>query len=131
MKSAPLSLTVFGVYMMLVPGIGLMTMPETLLNLFWLSHGSYFWAVRVVGLLAFIIGSYQFCIAKFQLESLYKITVAQRYLAALVFVGLWVAGESEIAILLFAAIDIIGATWTLFASSCSSDSGTDSLSANN
>lgn len=130
MKSAPRSLTVFGLYMMLGPGIGLMVMPEPLLNLFGLSHGGHFWAVRVVGLLAFIIGSYQFFIAKHQLKSLYRITVAQRYFAALVFIGLWAAGEAEVAIILFAAIDVLGATWTLYASFYSGDLSTENLSAN-
>lgn len=115
MNSAPTSLKVFGLYMMLVPGLGLMTMPATLLDLFGLSHGGQLWMARVIGLLAFIIGTYQYSIAKQGLAKLYKGTVAQRYFAALLFAGLWLKGEAGAAILLFALIDTLGASWTLLA----------------
>lgn len=115
MNSAPISLTAFGLYMMLIPGVGLMIAPERLLDLFGLSHGGHFWMARVIGLLAFIIGVFQFSIARYALERLYPVTVAQRYFAALVFIALWVKGEAQVAILLFAAVDMAGATWTLLA----------------
>ncbi|HBO3861918.1 hypothetical protein [Pseudomonas aeruginosa] len=115
MNSAPTSLKVFGLYMMLVPGLGLMTMPATLLDLFGLSHGGQLWMARVIGLLAFIIGTYQYSIAKQGLATLYRVTVAQRYFAALLFAGLWVNGEAGPLILLFALIDTLGASWTLLA----------------
>ncbi|PNE02127.1 hypothetical protein A15D_02339 [Alcanivorax sp. MD8A] len=92
-----------------------MTVPGVLLDLFQLEHGEYFWMARVIGLLAFIIGVFQFCIARFALAELYLITVAQRYFAALVFIALWIKGEAEIAIVLFATLDMAGATWTLMA----------------
>lgn len=113
MKSVTTSLWVFGAYMMLVPGIGLMSMPGVLLDVFGLGHDEFLWTARVVGLLAFIIGSYQIAVAKFRLARLYKITVIQRYFAATFFAGLWATGEAEIAILLFALIDAGGASWTL------------------
>ncbi|WP_312923294.1 hypothetical protein [Empedobacter brevis] len=112
-KSATNSLKVFGIYMMLIPGIGLMTIPNFVLDLNGLSHDKHLWTARVVGLLAFIIGTYQFSIAKYELQRLYKITVAQRYFASLFFVILYLTGEAEVAILLFALIDFIGATWTM------------------
>ena len=107
------SLKVFGIYMMLIPGIGLMVIPKFLLDFNGLSHDEHLWTARVVGLLAFIIGTYQFSIAKYKLHQLYKTTVAQRYFAALFFITLWITGEAEITILLFALIDIAGATWTM------------------
>ena len=113
--AARTSLTVFGLYMMAIPGLGLMIVPGFLLDLFGLGHGEYFWMARVIGLLAFIIGVFQFCIARFALAELYLITVAQRYFAALVFMALWLKGEAEIAIVLFAVLDMAGATWTLMA----------------
>ncbi|MED5239696.1 MAG: hypothetical protein VX379_08985 [Pseudomonadota bacterium] len=115
MNGARSSLTVFGVYMMVIPGVGLMTVPELLLDLFGLGHGGYVWMARVIGLLAFIIGVFQFSIAKYALARLYRITVAQRYFAALLFIALWLKGEAEAAILLFAAVDLAGASWTLLA----------------
>lgn len=115
MNSAPTSLKVFGLYMMLIPGLGLMSIPATLLDLFGLSHEGQFWMARVIGLLAFIIGTYQYSIAKLGLARLYKITVAQRYFAALLFAGLWLKAEAGAAILLFALIDTLGASWTWLA----------------
>lgn len=115
MKSATTSLTVFGIYMILIPGIGLMTVPDFMLGLFKLSYGEELWTARMIGLLAFIIGVFDISIAKYELDKLYNLTVMLRYFAALFMIGLWVKGEVEIMILLFAAIDIAGATWTLLA----------------
>lgn len=116
MNSASTSLKTFGLYMMLVPGMGLMTFPGPLLDLFGLVHDEHLWTARVVGLLAFIIGTYQFSIARRQIAALYRTTVWQRYFAAAFFAGLWVSGEAGIAILLFALIDAAGASWTLITS---------------
>ncbi|WP_129375437.1 hypothetical protein [Pseudomonas aeruginosa] len=114
MNSVRTSLKVFGLYMMLIPGLGLMIVPAILLDLFGLSHDGHLWMARVIGLLAFIIGTYQYSIARQGLAKLYRVTVAQRYFAALLFAGLWVRGEAGAAILLFALIDTLGASWTLF-----------------
>ena len=115
MNSAQNSLMAFGLYMMLIPGFGLMSVPGPLLDLFGLSHGNILWLPRVVGLLAFIIGVFQVSVAKLAISELYRVTVAQRYLAAVFFSGLWICGEAEVAILAFALIDCFGATWTLLA----------------
>ncbi|WP_129416542.1 hypothetical protein [Pseudomonas aeruginosa] len=114
MNSVRTSLKVFGLYMMLIPGLGLMIVPAILLDLLGLSHDGHLWMARVIGLLAFIIGTYQYSIARQGLAKLYRVTVAQRYFAALLFAGLWVRGEAGAAILLFALIDTLGASWTLF-----------------
>ena len=113
MKSVTTSLKVFGIYMILIPGIGLMTVPEFMLDLFKLSHGEELWLPRMIGLLAFIIGIIDYSIANYQLDKMYKLTVLLRYLAAVFMIGLWITGEVEIMILLFAGIDAIGATWTI------------------
>lgn len=113
MKSIITSLRVFSIYMMLVPGIGLMTIPAFMLDFNGLSHDTHLWTARVVGLLAFNIGVFQYYIAKYRIRQLYKLTAMLRYFAASVFVLLWVTGEAEIAILLFALVDFVGATWTL------------------
>ena len=113
MKSVTTSLKVFGIYMILIPGIGLMTVPEFMLDLFKLSHGEELWLPRMIGLLAFIIGIIDYSIANYQLDKMYKLTVLLRYLAAVFMIGLWITGEVEIMILLFAGIDAIGGTWTI------------------
>ncbi len=68
---------------------------------------------RIIGLLAFIIGVFDVFFAKYELAQLYKMTVALRYFAALFMTGLWMTGEVEVMILLFATVDAAGATWTM------------------
>jgi len=113
MKSVTISLKVFGIYMVLIPGIGLMIVPDFILDLFKLSYGEELWMPRMIGLLAFIIGVFDFFIAKYELSQLYKSTVLLRCFAALFMVGLWMKGEVEVMILLFAGIDAAGAFWTM------------------
>ena len=113
MKSVTTSLKVFGIYMILIPGIGLMTVPDFMLDLFKLRYGEELWMPRMIGLLAFIIGVFDFYIAKHELSKLYKLTILLRYFAAVFMIGLWLKDEVEVLILLFAGIDAAGASWTL------------------
>ena len=115
MKSVPLSLQVFGIYMILIPGIGLMIAPELLLDLFRFTYGEHLWMSRMIGLLAFIIGVFDYTIAKQRLTSLYQLTVWLRCFATLFMIGLWATEQVESMILLFAAIDFLGASWTFYA----------------
>ena len=113
MKSITTSLKVFGIYMILIPGIGLMIAPDFMLDLFKLSHGEELWIPRMMGLLAFIIGVFDFYIGKHALHKLYQLTIIVRYVATVFMISLWLKGEVEVAILLFAGIDAAGATWTM------------------
>jgi len=113
MKSITTSLKVFGIYMIFIPGIGLMMAPDFMLNLFKLSHGEELWIPRMMGLLAFIIGFFDFYIGKHALHKLYHLTIILRYVATVFMLSLWLKGEVEVAILLFAGIDAAGATWTM------------------
>ncbi len=88
MKSVTNSLKVFGIYMMLIPGIGLMSTPAFILDFNGLSHDEHLWTARVVGLLAFNIGVFQYYIAKYKIAQLYKLTSLLRYFAASFFMGL-------------------------------------------
>lgn len=67
---------------------------------------------RMIGLLAFLIGVLDYHPAKYEVPSMYKLTVILRYLATAFMIGLWITNEAEIMILMFAAIDALGATWT-------------------
>jgi len=111
-RSTPWSILLFGIYLMVIPGIGLMLVPEFLLDLFQLQHGETYWTARMMGMLAFVIGGYYYYIAQLRVEVLYPITVRLRALAGLFMVGLWLVGEVGLAILLFAAVDTTGALWT-------------------
>ncbi len=111
-RSTPWSILLFGIYLMIIPGTGLMVLPAFLLELFQLRHGADYWTARMMGMLAFVIGGYYYYIAQLRIEALYPITVRLRALAALYMVGLWIMGEVEMTILLFAAVDTSGALWT-------------------
>ena len=115
MKSVKISLQVFGIYLMLVPGLGLMIAPGFILDLFGISHGDQFWMARMIGMLAFIIGFVDHFIGSEEVAGFYKWTVVLRYFAAAFMTALWIFGEVEIAILLFASADALAATWTAYA----------------
>ena len=113
MRSVQNSLYAFGLYLMAIPGFGLMCCPTDLLDFFQLESGDQLWLARMVGLLAFCIGGYYWFIAKYKSIPLYSITVYMRYGAAGFMTGLWIIGEAGVMILGFALIDVLGATWTL------------------
>lgn len=113
MKPVQTSLRIFGIYMIIVPGLGLMTFPYQFFDLFGLSFGDNVWMARTIGLTSFIIGIYYTGMAYFALEQLYKFTILIRYFAFLFLVGLWMAGEADIVVPLFGSVDALGATWTL------------------
>jgi hypothetical protein len=114
MNKAQISLFVFGLYMIFVVGFGFMFVPMFVLNLFGLSAGDDAW-IRFVGMLASIIGVYYVLATRAGLDRFYPWTVPGRYYAAAFMIGLFLLGKLGFAILLFAAIDIIAATWTWLA----------------
>jgi hypothetical protein len=114
MNKAQLSLFVFGLYMVFVVGLGFMLIPILILNLFGLSAGDDVW-IRFVGMLASIIGIYYILVVRAELDRFIPWTVAGRYYAAAFMVLLVVLRKVNPGLLLFAAIDAGGATWTWFA----------------
>ena len=114
MTKSQVSLFVFGLYMVFVVGLGFMTVPMFILNLFGLTAGDDVW-IRMVGMLASIIGAYYVLAVRAGLDRFIPWTVALRYYAAAFMALIVVLGKIGPALLLFAAIDIAGATWTWFA----------------
>lgn len=117
MKSAQLSLKVFGTYLVLIPGLGLVLFP---IDLF-LMIGAVVpapedvWAIRMIGYLAFALGVYYILMAKYNLTRIYPITIVLRLGAAIFMTILWLSGEADMSIIGFAAMDFISAIWTLIA----------------
>ena len=114
MNKARFSLFVFGLYMIFAVGLGFMLMPFFILHLFGLSAGDDAW-IRIVGMLASIIGFYYVQVARVGLDHFIPWTVAGRYYAAGCMVVIVVLGKMEPGMLLFAAIDAAATTWTWFA----------------
>ena len=109
------SIRVWAIYLIFVPGFGLMAFPEFFLDLFDLRHGGELWMARMVGLLAFILGVLDYGIAVHRLEQLAPLMSGLRYFAAVFMVGLWMTDQVGVMILLFAAADFLAATWTMVA----------------
>lgn len=105
------SLFIFGLYMILVVGLGFMFIPMVILNFFGLSAGDDVW-IRTVGMLASIIGGYYILVAHTKLDAFIPWTVPMRYYAATFMFLLVVLGKVSPALLLFAAVDAGSATWT-------------------
>jgi len=114
MNRARLSLFVFGLYMVFAPGLGFILVPIQTLQIFGLTAGDDVW-IRVVGMLASIIGFYYIQVARTRLDAFISWTVAGRYYAGAMMVLLVALKMIGPGLLLFAAIDIAAATWTWFA----------------
>jgi hypothetical protein len=114
LMNSKLSLQVFGLYLVVVAGLGLMLIPHVMLGLFGLSAGDDAW-IRMVGLLASIIGAYYLVAASAGLRQVIGWSVPLRLYASAFMGFLVVAGMLPVGILLFAAIDFLGAVWTWMA----------------
>jgi hypothetical protein len=113
MSNARFSLLIFGIYMVFVVGICFMFIPLQILQFFGLTAGDDVW-IRFVGMLASIIRFYYIQAARSALVDFLPWTVIGCYYAAAFMVLLVVLGMVAPSLLIFAAIDIAGATWTLF-----------------
>lgn len=112
MDKAERSLFVFGLYLIVIVGLGFIFVPSFVLDLFTLKYGDDTWT-RFVGLLASIIGVYYLVAARAKLHPMYLWTVRMRYYAAAFMIALLIFGKVGLPIVVFAAIDAAGATWTL------------------
>ena len=105
---------VFGLYMVLVVGLGFMLVPALLLSLFGLSAGDGVW-VRFVGMLASALGAYYILAVRAEMERFFLWSVPVRVYAASFMVLMVVLGKMGPGLLLIAAVDYSGAAWTWFA----------------
>ena len=105
---------VFGFYMICVVGLGFIFIPMQILHLFGLSAGDEVW-IRVAGMLASIIGFYYLQAVRARLDQFITWTVPGRYYAAAFMTLLVVFKFVGPGLLLIAAVDAAGATWTWLA----------------
>jgi hypothetical protein len=82
-----------------------------MLGLFGLSAGDDAW-VRMVGMLASIIGAYYLVAATTGAQEIIRWSIPLRVYAASFMVFLFISGTLPVGILLFAATDLAGAMWT-------------------
>ena len=111
MSKARFSLFIFGLYMVFIAGGGFMFIPHVVLGIFGLSAGDDIW-IRFVGMLASIVGIYYLLAVHANLERFFVWTIPIRYYAVAFMVLMVGLGKVGAPILVFAAIDALGATWT-------------------
>jgi hypothetical protein len=110
---AATTIRIFGIYLMLL-GAAVIAAPNLVLALFGLPPTSEVW-LRVVGLLAAILGYYYFQAARHDLVPFYRASVPARVFAFLSFVAFVLFGLVKPSLILFGAFDLLGAAWTFFA----------------
>lgn len=107
---AALSIQVFGVYAMLA-GLVLLVSPNTLLGLSGMPMTNEFW-VRVVGTLALVVGYYYWACGRAGALAFFRATVPGRLLFCAACVGLVLMAGAPVQLLIFGAVDVLGALWT-------------------
>lgn len=110
MSKAALSLFVFSIYLFVV-GLVLATIPNVLLSLFRVPETNEVW-IRIVGLLAGVLGFYYLTAARNELTSFFRATVIGRMAALVIFSSFVVLGIAPPALVLFGIVDGAAAVWT-------------------
>ena len=113
MSRSATSLRVYGLYLM-PSGALLAAAPNVVLGLVHLPGAHEVW-IRVMGVLLFNVGIFYLVSADVNHRALYKATVFCRFLAAAAFVAFVGLRLAPPAFLGFAAVELVGAIWTLMA----------------
>ena len=113
MSRAARSLFAFSIYV-LVASLSFLAAPATMVDLLRLPPASDGW-VRVVGLLALVIGAYDLVGSRAGLLPYIRASVWVRFGFAAGVVLVVASGQMPASLLVFGAIDAAGATWTALA----------------
>jgi len=113
MSNSEKSLLVFGVYL-LVLGTTLILAPNQLLVVFDIPSTTEVW-IRVVGMLAILLGIYYIAAAKGRWSGFIALTVPLRMSVVVFFGGFILFFGAPKMLLLIAAVDFIAALWTWLA----------------
>jgi hypothetical protein len=110
MNSAAKSVYFFGLYLYAI-GAFLLFFPEVLLRLFLFEQPKELW-IRIVGLLAGVIGYYYHQAAMNNISAFYRLTITGRVVACIVFLALSALRLAEPQLVIFGIVDLAGAFWT-------------------
>jgi hypothetical protein len=110
MTAAARSILVFGAYLLAL-GLVLLLSPDMLLRPFGFAPTGEVW-IRVVGMLAGILGVYYLQAARAGLAAFFRWTVPVRLSVPLFFAAFVALGMAPPALLAFGAVDAAGALWT-------------------
>jgi hypothetical protein len=114
MSPADLSLFVFGIYVIVVDGIGLMAIPNAILKRFGLSETKEVW-IRILGFILVLLGAYYVVGGVYHLTPFAWATVFARCAVLMFFIVMTLLKQTKPAIILFGIVDTAGALWTLIA----------------
>jgi len=109
-SKATLSIRVFAIYL-LVLGPALILAPALVLGPFGIPVPTDVW-VRVVGVLATVLGIYYLQASRFGLVPFYRATVLSRVIVFVSFAAFALVGLAPATLVLFGAVDLAGAVWT-------------------
>ena len=113
MSKGAVSVFAFSIYLDIL-GLVLVVTPDTLLSVFDFPETDGLW-IRVVGMLAILLGFYYSHAARAELTPFFLWTVIARTAVLLFFVAFVIAGFAPPALILFGVIDVVAAMWTLLA----------------
>jgi hypothetical protein len=110
MSSSAFSAKVFAVYLFLA-GLTLVTVPNLLLSLLQIPSTPDVW-IRVVGLVAFMIGVYAWVAASHEFKPFLVASVYTRFIVFVAFTTFALTGLGSPMIILFGLADLAGGIWT-------------------
>jgi hypothetical protein len=110
MSSSAFSAKVFAVYLFLA-GLTLVTVPNLLLSLLQIPSTPDVW-IRVVGLVAFMIGVYAWVAASHEFKPFLVASVYTRFVVFVAFTTFALTGLGSPMIILFGLADLAGGIWT-------------------
>jgi hypothetical protein len=108
-----MSVFVFSIYLYIL-GFVLVVTPGALINIFKFPEPDGLW-IRIVGVLALILGLYYSHAARAEFRPFFAWTVIARSAVLLFFIAFVIAGLAPPVLILFGVIDFAAAMWTFFA----------------
>lgn len=113
MSKSALSAKVFAVYLFVV-GAVLTIAPNFLLSMFRMPPTAEVW-IHVVGVIVFMLGVYAWVAGKHDNKPMLEASVFTRSLVFVAFTVFAVIGLASPMLVLFGAVELLGAVWTCFA----------------
>ena len=113
MSKAAKSVFVFGIYLV-VNGLGFLLIPNTMLGSLGVSSTNEPW-IQVVGMLLLFLAYYYIMSARNELVILFRWSIYARSSVIIFFTAFVILGIAPAILIIFGAIDVLGAIWTTFA----------------
>lgn len=111
MTKAARSVFIFGIYLVFLGG-ALVVIPNVLLNVFGVPTTDEVW-IRVAGVLALLVGYFYIQSAKNNIKEIFPLTVHARCAVMFFFAAFVMLKLVSPVLILFGAVDMCGAMWTL------------------